>query len=381
MAADRDNTQPPATIQIAGAGPAGLAAAIVLARAGRQVVVHEAQRKVGSRFGRDFQGLENWSTAEDVLNILQAQGLDTSFTVQPCCNGTVFDPWGNAYAIHSELPIFYMVERGPGPGSLDSALLRQARSVGVEVRFNSRLKHLHGEGILAAGPRAADAIAVGYNFDTDMKDGFWAICDDRLAPKGYAYLLVTSGRGTMKSCMFSDFKHEQVFVKRSLEAFQRLTGLEMENPVPHGGAGNFRVPASAYNGRHPLVGEQAGFQDTLWGFGMRLAISSGVLAARSLLTGKNYDTLWRRDLLPQMQTAVVNRALYSLASNWGYRWSLRRLSSRKDIRRSLRHQYQPSWLKYLLSPWANGRYRSQRQDVSCDHVDCHCVWCRGYSAT
>lgn len=118
MTADRDNTQPPATIQIAGAGPAGLAAAIVLARAGRQVVVHEAQRKVGSRFGRDFQGLENWSTAEDVLNILQAQGLDIGFTVQPCCNGTVFDPWGNAYAIHSELPIFYMVERGPGPGSL-----------------------------------------------------------------------------------------------------------------------------------------------------------------------------------------------------------------------------------------------------------------------
>ncbi len=381
MAADRDNTQPPATIQIAGAGPAGLAAAIMLARAGRQVVVHEAQRKVGSRFGRDFQGLENWSTAEDVLNILQAQGLDIGFTVQPCCNGTVFDPWGNAYAIHSELPIFYMVERGPGPGSLDSALLRQARSVGVEVRFNSRLKHLHGEGILAAGPRAADAIAVGYHFDTDMKDGFWAICDDRLAPKGYAYLLVTGGRGTMKSCIFSDFKHEKVFVERSLEAFQRLAGLKMKNPVPHGGVGNLRVPASAYSGHHPLVGEQAGFQDALWGFGMRLAISSGMLAAQSLLTGENYDALWRCELLPQMQTSVVNRALYSLVGNRGYRWSLRRLLSRKDIRRSLRRQYQPSWPKYLLRSWANGRYRSQRQDVSCDHVDCHCVWCRGYSAT
>ncbi len=379
MIVDQDNSQSSATIQIAGAGPAGLAAAIVLAKAGRQVVVHEAQHQVGNRFGRDFQGLENWSTAEDVLSIFKKLGLETDFTAQPCCNGTVFDPWGTAHTIHSELPIFYMIERGPGPGSLDSALLKQACSLGVEVRFDSRLKYLDSEGILAVGPRAADAIAVGYHFDTDMEDGFWAICDNRLAPKGYAYLLVMGGRGTMKSCMFSDFKHEKAFVERSLETFQRLAGLEMKNPVPHGGAGNFRVPISAYSGRHPQVGEQAGFQDTLWGFGIRLAISSGMLAGQSLLTGENYDDLWRRELLPQMETSVVNRALYSLVGNRGYRWFLKQMTSSQNIRRSLRRQYQSSWPKRLLKPWANTRYQSQRQDVSCNHVDCHCVWCRGCS--
>lgn len=366
-------------IQVAGAGPAGLTAAIVLAQAGRQVIVHEAQAEVGSRFGRDFQGLENWSTAEDVLALMQQDGLDTCFTALPCHDGTVYDPWDNAYGIHSEQPLYYMIERGPGPGSLDSALLAQARALGVEVRFRSRLKELRGPGILAAGPRAADAIAVGYHFDTDMADGFWAICDDTLAPKGYAYLLVMGGRGTLKTCMFADFKNEKVYVERSLEAFQRLTGVQMQNPVPHGGAGNFRIPQSAYSGRHPLVGEQAGFQDTLWGFGIRLAMASGRLAAQSLLTGENYDTLWRRELLLQMETSVVNRALYSLVGNRGYRWFLRRLSSRKDIRRSLRRQYQSSWPKRVLLPWANGRYQSQRRDVSCNHVDCYCVWCRGCS--
>src|SRR3989304_2886373 len=97
-------------------------------------------------------------------------------------------------------PLFDMGGRGPGPGTLDAALLEQARSLGVEVRFNSRLERLPGPGILAIGPRAADAIAVGYQFDTDMADGFWFICSDELAPEGYGYLLVMRGRGTVKSC-------------------------------------------------------------------------------------------------------------------------------------------------------------------------------------
>jgi len=365
-----------ATIEIAGAGPAGLAAAITLAQAGRQVVVHEMQKEVGHRFGGDFQGMENWTTREDVFVVLKELGITTDFIAAPCRNGTVFDPAGKAYEIKSEEALFYLVERGPGPNTLDSALLRQAQSLGVEVRCNSRLRHIAGDGILAAGPRAADAIAVGYHFETNMADGFWAICDNDLAPQGYAYLLVMNGRGTIKSCMFSGFKQEKLYVQRTLEAFQRLVDLEMRNPKAHGGSGNFRIPRSAYSGRHPLVGEQAGFQDTLWGFGMRLAISSGVLAAHSLLNGENYDKLWQRQLKPQMENSVVNRALYSLVPNRGYGWFLRQLAKKTNVRESLRRQYQPSWYKRLLSPWARHRYQSQRKDLACDHADCHCVWCR-----
>jgi flavin-dependent dehydrogenase len=368
-------TRPAAPVKIAGAGPAGLAAAITLARAGRGVVVHEMRGEVGHRFGGDFQGIENWTTKKDALLTLEELGLVTDFTAMPCHEGTVFDPAGKRYEIKSEEPLFYLVERGPGPGSLDSALLRQAQALGVEVRFNSRLRQMTGEGILAAGPRGADAIAVGYQFETDMPDGYWAICNDDLAPKGYAYLLVMNGRGTVKSCMFSGFKQQKLYVQRTLEAFQELVGLEMKNPQPHGGSGNFSIPRSAYSGPHPLVGEQAGFQDTLWGFGMRLAISSGVLAARSLLTGADYDTLWQNELKPQMETSVANRALYSLLGNRGYTWVFRRHVSSANLRESLRKQYRSSWYKRLLGPWARRRYRSQRQDVTCDHSDCHCIWC------
>lgn len=363
-------------IRIAGAGPAGLVTAITLARAGRHVQVHEVHPTVGYRFQRDLQGLENWTTEEDVLDSLRRLGLTTDFTALPCREGTVFDAWGRAYAVRSQAPLFYMVERGPGPGSLDSALLAQAQGLGVEVRFDSRLDQLDGPGVLALGPRTADAIAVGYHFDTSMRDGFWVICDDALAPKGYAYLLAMNGRGTVKSCMFTGFKQEQIHVQRTLETFERLVDLKMENARPHGGVGNFRIPDSAVSGFHPVAGEQAGFQDTLWGFGMRFAIVSGVLAARGLLEGTDYDALWRSEFGPWLRASLINRALYERLGNNGYRWALRRQARTDDARRLFHRLYRPAWYKWPLLPWARARYRSRRHDASCDHVDCTCVWCR-----
>ena len=157
-------------VEIAGAGPAGLSAAITLARAGRSVIVHEAQPDVGWRFKRDLQGLENWTTRDDVLTRLNDAGITIDFDYLPCMSGETFDAWGVKREIRSTTPIFYLVERGPNPGSLDHALLEQAKQLGVDVRFNSRVKNLPYPAILATGPKVADAVAVGYHFDTDMEN-------------------------------------------------------------------------------------------------------------------------------------------------------------------------------------------------------------------
>lgn len=110
---------------------------------------------------------------------------------------------------------------------------------------------------------------------------------------------------------------------QGLENWSALAGLEMVNPIPHGGAGNFHIPVRAVTGMHPVVGEEAGFQDFM-GFGMRYAIVSGVLAARSLLEGKGYDMLWRRELEPPMWNSMVNRVIFGMLGNCGYRSVLQR---------------------------------------------------------
>ncbi|ATE61113.1 NAD(P)/FAD-dependent oxidoreductase [Thauera sinica] len=348
-------------VVIAGAGPAGLAAAITLARAGRRVVVHEARREVGYRFGTDLQGLENWSSRDDVLDELRRDGLGTAFAHLGCSAGVAFDAWDVSYPLAASSPLVYVVERGPRPGSLDHALQQQALALGVELRFGSRVRDAGAARILATGPTHADAIAAGYHFETRMADGFWLVLDDALAPCGYAYLLVMGGRGTVKSCMFADFGRQQRYVERTVARFRRLAGLDMRAPRFHAGVGNILLPRTAMEGASAVVGERAGFQDALAGFGMRHAMRSGVLAARALLEGCDYDSLWRGRMAPALRASLVNRALYTMLGNRGYRWLLRVQAASGDTRAFLRWLYGAGLLGRGLLPWARRRFCSRRE--------------------
>ena len=367
-------------IHVVGAGPAGLTAALTVARAGRRAIVHEQRPDVGGRFHGDLQGIENWTTASDVLEELAGLGARVDGDARPCREGVFYDPDGREYVYRSPEPLFYLVRRGPEPGTLDQRLKAEALAAGVEIRFRDPVARLPQGGIVAGGPRGPDAIAVGYVFETDRADGVWGTLSEELAPRGYAYLLVSRGRGTVAACLFDDFHSERLYLDRTIEFFRVRAGLQMRNPTRFGGAGNVLLPRTARHGNLLFVGEAAGFQDALWGFGMRLAMLSGSLAARAFLEGEpsRYDQMWRRRLGALLQVSLVNRYAFARMGDRGYVRLMRSIAAASDARLWLRRHYAPSPGKRLLFPIARRRTRSRRAPPGCALSACDCTWCRAH---
>jgi flavin-dependent dehydrogenase len=339
-------------IEIVGAGPAGLAAAITAARGGARVVVHERAARVGSRFHGDFQGLENWTTEGDVLEELVALGLRADFAPAPFRHQVCYDPAGGEHHVRALEPFYYLLRRGPDPGTLDHALWRQAEEAGVNVRFGSAVRQLPRGGIFAAGPRRGDVVAAGWLFESDLPDGAWTVLGETVAPGGYAYLLVHGGRATLSACLFHRLREARAGLARARAFLERRLGLVLRDPRPFGGIGNTGLPRTAIAGDTLLAGEAAGFQDPLWGFGIRHAILSGHLAARALLAGRprEYDRMWRRRLAGTIRASMVNRWFYGRLGDRGYHLLLRALGGAADPRAWLRRRYAYSPRKRLLFP-------------------------------
>jgi flavin-dependent dehydrogenase len=74
--------------------------------------------------------------------------------------------------------------------------------------------------------------------------------------------------------MFTDFKAEATYLARTVAMFKERVGFSMRNARRFGGYANFRLPRTAVQGGHLVVGEQAGFQNALAGFGMRYCCGS-----------------------------------------------------------------------------------------------------------
>ena len=364
-------------ISVSGAGLAGLAGAITAAHAGAPVTVHEQHEDVGYRFHGDFQGLENWTTEGDVLDELAAIGIEPGFECAPYYEAVLFDADGRERICRDSRPIFYLVERGRGQASIDQGLLRQARSLGVELALGESCGNLPDGGIVANGPRRADAIAVGYLFETDAADGAYAALSPRLAGQGYSYLLVHRGRGVVATCLFNDFHNERYYLEQTVEFFDSKLHITMRHQRRFGGAGSYWVPATARKGKLLYVGESAGFQDAFAGFGMRYALLSGHLAARALLAGRpeQYDALWQARFGAELRASIVNRYLYARVGAPVRRWLAEHTAGERDVRARLRRHYAMSPLKALLYPLA-ARGASRPARTLCEEPGCTCTWCR-----
>ncbi|MDX1582415.1 MAG: NAD(P)/FAD-dependent oxidoreductase, partial [Thermoanaerobaculia bacterium] len=202
-------------VTIAGAGPAGLSAAITLAREGRQVIVHEAKKDVGSRFIGDLQIMENFSETESITSFLDRIGIERNFYFRPAHRSTFFDHHGKSREVRSEQPYGYFIRRGPFDGTLDRGLFRQALELGVEVRLESRLKPELAD-IVATGPAAPDGLAKEITFDADGPEVIDVYFDHHVSPGGYSYLFILDGTATFGCAIVSDFKNIDLYFDHSL---------------------------------------------------------------------------------------------------------------------------------------------------------------------
>jgi len=368
---------------VIGAGPAGLVAAATLARAGHPVRVLDQATEVGHRFAGDFQGLENWSTTEDVLDWLTGLGVEPTFEHEAFDEVTFYDHHLDpTVSKGGSGPLFHLIRRGAMDGSLDRALLEQARAAGARIDFGQPAQTAEGGDIIATGPRYADGLVTGFVFDTTLENQARCIISDRLAPAGYAYLLTWNGRATLATCLF----RRQVDWKRvrhdAAAAFERLVpGLasELDGARTFSGHGSV-FPAARYTDEagRLFVGEAAGLQDPEWGFGLRFAMESGHLAARSLVDGTDYGTLAAARFDRRIETELANRLMFEALPEAVIPALLRRGAASADLRDRLYRHWRPTVPKSAFARAARRRFvatRLHHRDQACHSTTCDCVWC------
>jgi len=338
------------TISIAGAGPAGLTAAINLAAAGYDVVVHEQRVDVGMRFSEDFQAIENWSSKEDVLTTIRRFGIKPDFYCRPIRKVSSYGPRSSTHVSFVQ-PLAYLVQRGCTNGSLDASLKRQALESGVQLHFGSRLAETEAD-IVAMGPRRVRTFAVGSIFETDMEECAAVMLDDALAPKGYVYALVAEGRGTLAVVLYEKFNLGRACLEAAIGRFKDLLGIQIRNVRYFQGYGDFDGTRPATVEHRRYVGEAAGFQDYLFGFGIRYAMLSGSLAARSIIEGISYDQLCRDWLRSQLRTSLVNRYWYEFLGQRGYDILVRTSGLARDPKQFWTSIYTRPFLRMVAYPFA-----------------------------
>jgi flavin-dependent dehydrogenase len=360
----------PSPIRIAGAGPSGLAAAIILARAGRSVEVHEAKRDVGMRFIGDLQIIEGASETEPVPEFLDRIGIERNFYFRAADWATFYDHHRVARVIRSTAPYGWFIRRGAEDGTLDRGLLAQAQAAGAKVIFNSRLAEAD---IVATGPASPDGLAREMTWRSSDPERIDVFFNHKLSPGGYSYLFILDGIATFGCAIVSDFKRIDDYFDHSLAEAQRVHAFEV--PAEHRSGYsymNFHLKRNATSNGARFVGEAAGFQDYLFGLGLRYALTSGSLAARSILESRDFDELWKHELAAKQETSLVNRFLYEAGGNFGLSMFVRRASRAKDFHRYLSGWHARRWWKALLSPFVR---RVWRHDGRCLHKP-GVHWCR-----
>tara|TARA_B100000902_G_scaffold16583_1_gene19901 strand:- start:3422 stop:4672 length:1251 start_codon:yes stop_codon:yes gene_type:complete len=308
-------------VRIRGAGLSGLAAATILAKAGKKVEVHDIRGDSGARFDGDFQGLENWTSSNDFFDEMRAWGLDPeAFKSNEFQELSLIHPDNIVTVAKSHKIAYRIVERGTDEHCIDQGFKRMALEAGATIHYKSKISPEECT-IIAAGPKDTSAIAFGEVFKTSYPNHVAFQLNDKLAPGAYSYLIIIDGVGLICTCLWRKQKNSNRYLNETIAWYENAYPELDREPIKRvGGKGDFSIPSTYFSNGQYFVGEAGGLQDFMWGFGMRYAITSGVMAANSILSGSDYDAEIKKKLLPLIKLSATNRMLLDRIGDRGFKW-------------------------------------------------------------
>ena len=332
-------------IDILGAGLSGLSAATILSREGYDVHVYEIRADSGARFDGDFQGIENWTSDTDFFDEMREWGFDPEeFKATPFNIIDLIHPDDVITQPSTDKPAFRVVERGTDSHCIDQGFKRMAQAAGATIHYETR-KAPEECDIIAAGPKESSAIAFGEIFHTDHPNHVSFQLNDKLAPGAYSYLIIIDGIGLICTCLWRQQKKSSRYLTETIAWYEEHYELNRRPIKRVGGKGDFSLPDRYIHEGRYYVGEAGGLQDFMWGFGMRYAITSGALAAHSIMERCDYEKEIRGRLVPLVRASAINRFLMNRVSNRGFK-----MVATHWVRDEKRHGDGLHFMKWVYQP-------------------------------
>ncbi len=332
-------------IDILGAGLSGLSAATILSREGYDVHVYEIRADSGARFDGDFQGIENWTSDTDFFDEMREWGFDPEeFKATPFNIIDLIHPDDVITQPSTDKPAFRVVERGTDSHCIDQGFKRMAQAAGATIHYETR-KAPEECDIIAAGPKESSAIAFGEIFHTDHPNHVSFQLNDKLAPGAYSYLIIIDGIGLICTCLWRQQKKSSRYLNETIAWYEEHYELNRRPIKRVGGKGDFSLPDRYIHEGRYYVGEAGGLQDFMWGFGMRYAITSGALAAHSIMERCDYEKEIRGRLVPLVRASAINRFLMNRVSNRGFK-----MVATHWVRDEKRHGDGLHFMKWVYQP-------------------------------
>jgi flavin-dependent dehydrogenase len=148
----------------------------------------------------------------------------------------------------------------------------------------------------------------------------------------YSYFIVNDKIGEIVSINPVGKRNQIGRLDLTIERFEQILGTKIDHDGERfSAAASFYFLRPAKVNNQYFIGEAAGFQDCLAGFGMMYAFKSGYFAAKSIIEGLDYDRLWQEDFLKPMEISVANRQVFQKLSNRGYETLVDILSSKNVV--------------------------------------------------